>query len=210
MKQISVFAPKQRGISLVEMAIATAVVAALLVGMLMAFPKIQFERQMAAARQEIPVTVNTIYTAYATQLDTTGVTTRILVGTNAWPSERVRDRGLTTESVNGPFAGSSEFVFANTATAIPRLRQVNQGFAYWLTELPPEACLPILQVLAAQRPVVQLFVGAAGSRTPSGNPAIAGVASMNSNGVLTLNMGTAAAACQGPGKKQVAALMTRA
>jgi type II secretory pathway pseudopilin PulG len=198
----------QLGISLVEISIAAVVISAVLLGILVGLPKLQLDQRLNKARQEVPLALNTMMVAYATQPNTLGANTQILSAANVWPNERVSNSGLTTVKVNGVFPGSTEHVFANTATTALRLTRANDGFAYWIRNIPAKACLPLVQLLISQRGVVEVSVGAA-TLNPSGGKAST-VVSQYLNSSLSANMSTATTACSAAGNKTVVALVSRA
>ena len=197
---------RQLGISLVEMGIAAVVISVLLIGILVGLPKLQLDSRLNKARQEIPLVLNAMNAAYATQLDTNGASTRILSAANVWPQDRVVNPGQTSVQVNGVFPGSTEFVFAN-ATTTTRLPTGNQGFTYWIRNIPKEACLPLVQLLVTQRSVAEVSVGDA-TLNPNGNRATSVVTQITRSGLI-VNMLNATTACSAPGNKSVVALVSR-
>jgi hypothetical protein len=205
---------RQRGISLVEMGIAIGVLAVLLIGVFMGYRKVQMDSYMQKARQEIPITVAAISMSAMTQPDTRNTTTQTMSLLNAWPKERMTNPGQTTVKVDGPFPGSNEQVFGYQRAQGARIRAPWSGFAYWINNVPEEACLPLLQLLIAQRSVASLSAGSmALNRVPnSSNQAGTGwLTSTAANGTLSLNMGPAASACAAtPGtNKQIHVLIAR-
>lgn len=198
----------QLGISLVEISIAAVVISAVLLGILVGLPKLQLDQRLNKARQEVPLVLNTMMVAYATQPNTLGANTQILSAANAWPKERVRNPGLATVQVSGVFPGSTEHVFANSSTAQLRLTRTNEGFTYWIRNIPANACIPLIQLLISQRSVVEVSVGAA-TLNPGGGRAST-VVSQYLNSSLSMNMATATTACSAAGNKTVVALVSRA
>lgn len=202
---------RQRGLSLMEMGIAATVLAALILGALLALNKLQFERRLSEARKEIPVTITTAIEAITTQpdtedLNTAAKATRVLSTFNVWPQNRVQNPGMLTVQVNGHFPGSIEQMVTNTGTHPPRLAP-NQGFAYWIRNIPPEACMPLVQLLVAQPTVVQVYVTLATTAT-NGRPGTAELATYK-NGAMSMNAETAATACAGKTNKNVVAMIGR-
>jgi len=198
----------QLGISLVEISIAAVVISAVLLGILVGLPKLQLDQRLNKARQQVPLVLNTMMVAYATQPNTAGANTQILSAANAWPNERVSNPGLATVRISGVFPGSTEHVFANTATTTLRLPQANDGFTYWMRNIPKQACIPLVQLLISQRGVVEVSVGAA-NLNPSGWRAST-VVSQYLNSSLSANMAAATGACSAAGNKTVVALVSRA
>ena len=198
---------RQLGISLVEMSIAAVVFSVLLVGILVGLPKLQLDLRMNKARQEIPLIINAMTAAYATQPNTAGASTQILSAANVWPESRILNRGLPAVQVNGVFPGSTERAFANAIAVQPRLGAANQGFSYWIHNIPKEACMPLVQLLVSQRAVVEVSVGAA-TLTPGGNRANT-VVTTYANSSLAINMANATNACSTAGNKSVVAFLSR-
>jgi hypothetical protein len=204
----------QKGLSLMEMGIAATVLAALLLGVMMGIQKLNFDRQMSEVRKQIPVTISAAADAFSTQpttgnLNTLQLGTSVMSSFNVWPAERVKDKGLATVEVIGPFTGSREYMMTNTSVAAPRLRAAGQGFAYWITNIPADACMPILQTLIAHRSVAAIQVGAA-TITPGGTTSgTTAVGTYATNGALTLNTALASTACSAAGNKTILALLAR-
>jgi hypothetical protein len=208
MKNLRRSRSKQLGISLVEISIAAVVTSALLLGILVGIPKLQLDQRLNTARQEVPLVITTMMMTYAPQPDTKGANTQILSAANAWPSARVSNPGLGNAAVRGVFPGSTEHVFANASVNALRLPNANQGFTYWLSNVPKEACLPLVQLLISQRGVVDVSVGA-GTLSPTGTRATTGVSHYVHSG-LAVNMAAATSACSKDGNKSVVALVSRA
>lgn len=202
---------RQRGISLVEMGIAGAVIAMLLVGALMAFQKVQLERQMHQARNQIPSTLSAIARFASTQPSTQSMTTQMLSLAEAWPAELVQNAGQANVRVAGPFPGSTEQVFGTGLTTAPRLRVAWQGFNYWISNIPARACLPMLQLLVTHSSVAMLRVGEASAVVPSANNQAGntGLVNFGGNGLPSLNLPAATTACSGSGNKQISVLIAR-
>jgi Tfp pilus assembly protein PilV len=205
----------QKGLSLLEMGISATVLAALILGVTMGIQKMNFDRQMSEARKQIPLTINAAVIALSADPNTAAlnnivVGTRVMSAFNVWPAERVTNKGLNTVQVTGPFTGSREYLMTNsTAVAAPRVRARNQGLVYWLTNIPPDACMQILQTLVAHRSVAAVGVAPA-TITPSGSFAgTTNVGGYATNGVLTLNAASASTACSAAGNKSITALLAR-
>ena len=201
---------RQRGISLMEMGIAATVLAALILGALLGLQSLQFERRLSDARKEIPLTITAAVNAIATQADTATLTTAAratltLSAFNVWPSHRVSNPGLPTVVVNGHFPGSTEQMIANTGES-NRLRP-GGGFAYWIRNVPPEACMPLLQLLVVQGATSQVFVTPAATATVG---AVGGTGLITyANGGKTMNTLLAAGACAGNTRKNLVAMIAR-
>lgn len=199
---------RQLGISLVEMGIAAAVVGILLMGILVGLPKVQLNARLDKARQEIPQTIDAMTLTYVTQANTDKVSLQFLSLANAWPANRVTDSGKTTAKVNGVFPGSDEQVFSNTTTSVPRLTQNNQGFSYWLHNVPKEACLPLVQLLITHRSVAEVSVSDASKAKPGGGRGATTVTT-NTRSTLYLDMTKVATACSTEGRKSINAQVSR-
>lgn len=202
---------RQRGISLVEMSIGAVIVAMLLVGGLMALKKVQFDRQMHEARQSMPNTLAVITSSAASQQSTAGINTQMVSLLGAWPAERVKNPGKSDVRVQGPFPGSGEQVFGTSSTQAPRFRVAYQGFNYWITNIPPQACIPMLQLLAVHSNVAALSVGEATAVVPgiwsrAGNNQLMVYAS---NGQPSLSINAATQACSGDTNKNISVLIAR-
>jgi hypothetical protein len=204
----------QKGLSLMEMGIAATVLAALILGAMMGIQKLNFDRQMTEARKQIPVTISAAVDAFSTQQNTSSLNTaktgtRVMSSFNVWPDNRVKDKGLESVMVTGPFPGSHEYLMTNTTSAIPRLRQINQGFAYWITNIPDDACMPLLQTLITNRSVASIHVGPAALKPTGTTTGTTNVGTYATNGSLTLNTTTASTACSGRGNRTLLALIAR-
>jgi Tfp pilus assembly protein PilE len=198
----------QLGISLVEMAVAIAILAVILVGVLLGIQKLQFDRRLNNARADIPVTIAALGGVYATQPNTQNASTKILSLMNVWPKDRVSDAGLDSVKVNGHFQNSTELVFGSSRSFPPRIKPGYQGFAYWITNVPPEACLPLLQAMVANGSVAAVAVVPL-STIPSATDALYPQLSAYINGGLVLDMGKATTACAGAANRHVVAVVAR-
>lgn len=202
---------RQRGISLVEMGIAGAVIAMLLVGALMAFQKVQLDRQMHQARNEIPSTLSVITRFAAAQPNTANINTQMLSLAEAWPAERVQNAGQANVRVAGPFPGSTETAFGASIASAPRIRNPWQGFNYWISNIPARACLPMLQLLVTHPSMAMLRAGETGAVVPGAgnNAGNAALVTFGVNGLPSLNLPLATTACSGSGNKQISVLIAR-
>lgn len=207
MKTLGTSRRKQLGIGLVEMSIAAVVIAVFLVGILVALPKLQLDQRLNKARQEIPLTLNAMTAAYATQASTEGASTRILSAANIWPKDRVIDPGKASVRVNGVFPGSREYVFPNTEEVPPRMASAQEGFAYWIQNIPSEACLPLVQLLVSQRSVTDVTVSP--STTPPSGARGASRVTVWAHSNIQVHMKRATDACSTPGNKSITAYVSR-
>lgn len=196
-----------------EMGIAATVLAGLILAATLGIQKLNFERTMGQARNEIPLTITAAVSAYATQASTTDLSSpalgkRILSAMNIWPDNRVTNKGLNNAVIAGHFSGSNEVMMTNVSVAVPRVRQSRQGFAYWITNIPPNACMPLVQLLITQRSVANVYAGA-NTLNPSGNVAGTLVSVTGTNGLLNINTTAASTACSGNGNKTLMAIIAR-
>lgn len=206
---------RQRGVSMLEMGMVVAMLGVLVVGVFMAYKKIQMDRYLQSAIEQIPKTITAISGSAITQSTTAGTTTQVMSLMGAWPAERVANAGQTTVKVNGAFPGSTEQVFGYSGVFPPRVRVANSGFSYWINGVPEEACLALLQVLVTHRNVANITVGSmTQAKTPAvGNTAGAGTSlvTVAANGSISVNMAAATTACAlTPGSnKQIQVLIAR-
>ena len=164
--------PHQRGFTLVEMGLVITVVAALLVGVMVLIPKIKLDRAMAAAREEIPVVVSQLRAGFLNQTSTTGLTTNLAKGFGAF---RSRPAGPAVNLVWGPTSTINlwqEAVFDNKDLVMPVVTRQGGAIVYWLINVPVDLCVPMMQLLAAQPGVVQVYGSGGGYLT--GYPAAGG------------------------------------
>ena len=202
---------RQRGLSLMEMGIAGVIVAMLLVGALMAVQKVQLERQMHQARQEVSVTLAAISRSAATQPTTQNINTPTISLLEAWPPERVSKAGQADVRVAGPFPGSTEVVFGSSTIVVPRIRTSYAGFNYWISNIPARTCLPMLQFLVAQPNVARLSAGETAAVNPGQNlnAGAAQLVMISTAGLVSLDMANATIACRGSGNKQISVMLAR-
>lgn len=197
---------RQRGMSLIEMGIAVALLAVVTIAGMFAVRKIQFESSMTTMRQEVPASINAMVAAYANHMNTVGANTMLLSGLNVWPSDRISNRNDATVEVKGHFSGQTEMVFSNVTTDAKRLPSANQGFLYVLSDLPPDACLPVLQFVVTLPGVAQVYAGLPG--TPTGT-ARGKVVTKDERSHLVLDMTAANTQCAGSTAKDIEILVGR-
>lgn len=206
---------RQRGVSMLEMGMVVAMLGVLVVGVFMAYKKIQMDRYLQTAIEQIPKTITAISGSAITQSTTAGTTTQVMSMMGAWPSERVVDAGQATVKVNGAFPSSTEQVFGYTGVFAPRVRVANSGFSYWINGVPEAACLALLQVLVTHRNVANITVGSmdAAKVPANGNTAGTGASlvTVAASGAISVNMAAATTACSlTPGSnKQIQVLIAR-
>ena len=157
MQKTSPFAArKQKGFTLVEMGIVAVIVASLVVAVIAMLPKIKRDRYMAAGRQEVPIIVSSLRSAFIGQTSTAGLTTQMAKGFGAFYGRSNGNASGTT--IAGPKGTTwQEQVFSNSVDAggVP----AGQGIVYWLVGIPTDLCMPLVQLLAAQPGVAMVYGG---------------------------------------------------
>ena len=177
---------RQKGYSLVELSIALAIVAVIVVGGLMGTRQILLTNSINNQLKDSAQVITKIGRQYQRQNTTTGASIATLAPLGYWPAERtVNASGAWT--VRGVIGGSSEFVFPNTA-AIGALR-ANEGLIYTITNVPSAGCADLVNGLDAM--AYAIYVGAAGSDPTDGTtPATTNVKAADSNAINMANLAT--------------------
>ena len=127
--------PKQGGYTLVELAIAVAILAVLIVAGLTGVQSILTSGKVNEQVKTVAKLGSKASTNYSS-LSTSGVTLATVANLGGWDSSKVSGSGATT-SVRSAF-NSSEFITFNAA-AISGLA-ANSGFLYTISSVPREAC----------------------------------------------------------------------
>lgn len=134
---------KQAGYSLVELSIALAIVAVILVGGLMGTRQILQTNNVNNQLKDSAQTLTFISRTFQKQTDTTAVSIDNLGPIGAWPVERVvKKADGTISSIRGVMSGSVEKVFPNAAAigGVP----INQGVQYVIENVPASACTDLV------------------------------------------------------------------
>ncbi len=195
---------RQRGFSLVEIALAIALVAGVVVAGAIWVNRIQLDQQLNSTRNDAVATMNAAVTAYASIRTTASATPAVLSSQNVWPLERVTGQGTAGVIVRGHFQGSREFMWGNTAQWGSFTQGV--GFIYHITNVPATVCSQLVIGLASQPYVHRAWAGTyvqdpTNGGTPAGATALTAVKTSN---VGAVNMATLASACSGTARKHVA------
>ena len=152
---------KQQGFTLVELSITLVLIAGIVLGGLYYIQRIQVENAINKTASDAAVSMNAAIAAVAADKSTTGHTLTSLATMNVWARDRltVGTDGKVT-SVAGPFPGSTESITPNDAdiNSTPVLPK-EQGFVYWINNVPGEACSSVAKNLSAHPNVVQVKVG---------------------------------------------------
>jgi prepilin-type N-terminal cleavage/methylation domain-containing protein len=156
---------KQGGYSLVELSIALAIVAVILVGGLMGTRQIIMTNNVNNQLKDAAQVITKITRNFQKQPDTSTVSVNNLAPIGVWPAERATLTG-TTWTVRGIMGGSTETVFPNTDTTIGSLSTANQGFLYTIHNIPSAACADLVNGLDSI--AYAIYAGNAVGFTPSG------------------------------------------
>ena len=197
--------PIQRGFSLVEIALAIALIAGAIVASLLAVNRIRLDQQLNSARNDAMATMNAAITAYASYAKTTGATPAVLTTQKIWPEERVTDPGLGTATIRGHFPGSREYMWENKAIW-PDVAAAT-GFMYHVTNIPASQCAQLLSSMAAHPNVFRAYAGTYKGDPTDGAVPTGGATSLTAVKTSTaapVNVSSLATACQGKAKKHLA------
>ena len=143
-RQLKARASNQRGYSLVEISIALAIIAVIVVGGLMGTRQVLLSNSVNGQVKDSATAISKIQRQYAKQPNTAGASTAVLAPLGIWPAERAVLVG-TNWNIRGVINGSTEHVFTNDAAigSVP----VNGGFIYTLRQIPVEACAELVTAL---------------------------------------------------------------
>ena len=142
-------AKKQAGYSLVELSVALAIVAVILVGGLMGTRQILLTNNVNNQLKDSALVIAKITRQFQNSLDTSGATNANLVPLSIWPVDRFTNStntsGVFSGKVNGVIANTNEYITPNSAK-IGSL-EANNGFLYTFTNVPAAACPDLISGL---------------------------------------------------------------
>ena len=164
-------AKKQAGYSLVELSVALAIVAVILVGGLMGTRQILLTNNVNNQLKDSAQVIAKITRQFQNALTTSGATNENLVPLSYWPQERFTNtetksgtETILKKEVRGVIAGTKEHIFSNSE-AIGKLG-VNSGFVYYFEDVPSAACADLVSGL--DNMAYAIYAGSASGVTPSG------------------------------------------
>jgi prepilin-type N-terminal cleavage/methylation domain-containing protein len=182
-------AKKQGGYSLVELSIALAIVAVILVGGLMGTRQIIMTNNVNNQLKDSAQVITKITRNFQKQPDTSTVLVNNLAPIGVWPAERATKDSSGNWTVRGIMGGSTETVFPNTDTTIGSLSTVNQGFLYTIHNIPSAACADLVNGLDSI--AYAIYAGDASKFTPSGaEPTLTKVKAADTNQVDQATLAT--------------------
>ncbi len=157
-------AKRQQGYSLVELSVALAIVAVIVVGGLMGTRQILLTNNVNNQLKDSAQVVAKVIRQYQKQNDTSAVSTATLAPLGVWPAERTTSTAGGLWAVRGIIGGSTEEVFPNAA-GIGSLA-ANSGFVYHIRNVPSAACADMVSGLDSMS--FAIYAGLAGSAAASG------------------------------------------
>lgn len=161
-------AKKQAGYSLVELSVALAIVAVILVGGLMGTRQILMTNNVNNQLKDSALVIAKITRQFQNSLDTSGATNQNLIPLSVWPVDRFTNStnasGVFTGKVNGVIANTTEYITPNSAK-IGSL-EINNGFLYTFTNVPAAACPDLISGL--DNMAYALYAGKTTGTAPSG------------------------------------------
>ena len=137
-------AKRQQGYSLVELSVALAIVAVIVVGGLMGTRQILLTNNVNNQLKDSAQVVAKVIRQYQKQNSTAGVSTATLAPLGVWPAERTTNAAGVWD-VRGIIGGSTEHVFPNDV-GIGSLA-ANSGFVYTIRNVPSAACADMVSGL---------------------------------------------------------------
>ena len=139
-------AKKQAGYSLVELSVALAIVAVILVGGLMGTRQILLTNNVNNQLKDAAQVIAKVTRQFQNAVDTSKASNENLVPLSYWPKERFTNSlnrsGVFTGEVRGVIPGSYEYIFSN-AEKIGVL-EPNKGFLYTFYGVPASACADLV------------------------------------------------------------------
>jgi prepilin-type N-terminal cleavage/methylation domain-containing protein len=132
---------RQAGYTLVELSIVLAVVAAIMVGGLIAARKVYLSTSINNQAKDSAMVISKLQRQYAGRGLTTGMTTNVAAGLGIWPTNRAINKDGSW-TVNGVISGTTEWVSANTTAATGF--GANSGFIYTVKNVPRAGCSEVV------------------------------------------------------------------
>lgn len=179
----------QRGYSLVELSIALAIIAVIVVGGLMGTRQILLTNNVNNQLKDSAQVLAKITRQYQKQNNTVGASIGALAPLGIWPSERTTNAGGVW-SVRGVIGGTGELVFENAA-AIGSL-PAGQGLVYTLRNVPSAACADLVSGLDPL--AFAIYAGKAAGADPA-NGATPATTAVKVADTQSVNMGDLAQGC---------------
>lgn len=170
-------AKKQAGYSLVELSVALAIVAVILVGGLTGTRQILMTNNVNNQLKDSALVISKVTRQFQNSLSTSGATNANLVPLSIWPSDRYT-AAAGASSVKGVMSNTNEYIFPNKAQ-IGDLAP-NTGFMYTFTNVPSAACADMITGL--DNMAYAIYAGKAGAAPTDGaNPSTTLVKVSNSS-----------------------------
>ena len=189
---------RQGGYSLVELSVALAIIAVILVGGLLGTRQVLLSNSVNNQVKDSATVISKIQRQYTKQPSTAGASTSILAPLGIWPPERTSVDASNNWTIRGVLAGSTEHVFANTA-GIGTL-PANGGFIYTLRGVPVDACAEVVTALDSM--AAAIYAGESPESAPSSG-ATPGTTTVKAEGATQLNMTNLSTACKANTKNTV-------
>ena len=180
----------QSGYSLVELSVALAILAVILVGALMGTRQVMLSNSINNQVRDSATLIAKVQRLYTKQASTTGATTHVLGRMGVWPAERATVSATTT-TVRGVLNGSSELIFSNDS-AIGSL-PANGGFIYTLRNVPTEACADLISAFDSLSFAIYAGTSPAAAPTTGATPTLTTVKAADATAVDMANQATACA-----------------
>jgi prepilin-type N-terminal cleavage/methylation domain-containing protein len=174
------FLGAQRGYSLVELSIALAIVAVIVLGGLVGTRQILLSNSVNNQLKESAGTISKITRLYQRQTTTTGATVASLAKVGVWPAERTFIDGEVTK-VRGVIAGTSELLFPNAAAAGSML--ATQGLIYTIRNVPSGVCADLVNGLDSMAFAIWVNGAATSDPTTGAIPTEGNVKAVDTNAV---------------------------
>jgi prepilin-type N-terminal cleavage/methylation domain-containing protein len=175
---------RQRGYSLVELSVALAIIAVILVGGLLGTRQVLLSNSVNNQVKDSATVISKLQRQYAKQPNTAGASTNILAPLGIWPIERSALNG-TSWAIRGVLNGATEHVFANDS-AIGNL-PANGGFIYTLRQVQADACSELVTALDSM--AYAIYVGpTTAAPTTGGTPTTKEVKAAEASQVNVTNL----------------------